>query len=185
MKTKTIFIFLIAAVPLIFLTSCEKVKDLASVNVSYDLPDLYFQYVPAMYKDGEVILYSGALQVNLDSILNANGLSSGFVGATTFSQFSVTIEQPENANFGWLKSARAVVSQNSSFDPQAQIGSVVNSDPVAKTVTLTLNNVNIRPYLGTSNFYLTLYAELTGPVPYEWINMYASSQLRMVLEPLN
>jgi hypothetical protein len=174
-----------AAFPLLFLSSCEKVKDLASVNVSYTVPNIYFQYVPDVSKAGEVLLYSGAVNINLDSILSANGLSSGFVSTTTFTQFSITIVEPAEATFGWLGSARAVLSANSNFQPAEEVGMVVNTDPAAKTVVMTTNNVNIRPYLGNSSFYLAVYANLNGPGPYDWINMYVSSQLQMLLEPLN
>lgn len=183
MKTKNLLIlFMLAVVPVMFF-SCDKLKDLTAFNVTYKVPRLSFRYTPTAVKSGEVILCTEQVNLNVDSLLNAN-LPGGGLGTTTFSQFSITIQAPDTANFGWLQSARAVVSQDVNFTNTVQVGNVTNTDPLAKTVILTMNNDNIRPLLGTQGFYIRVYAMLNGPVPYNWIDMYIDSQLVLRVEPL-
>ncbi len=102
--------------------------------------------MPSTFKSGEQLLYAGPVTANIDSIMNANGVSSGIVGTTTFTSLSVTIAEPSDLTFSWLLSARGEISQNADFATAQEIGFVENSNPTAKTVILTLNNVNIRPF---------------------------------------
>jgi len=186
MKTlKSLILFLIAALPVLHFSSCEKVKDLAAVDVVYTLPQMNFTYQPSLAKSGEVLMYSGAVHINLDSLLSKYGLDGGIIGNTVVTSFSITIDQPPTANFDWLQSARAVFSANANFTPSQEVGSVVNTALHTRTVVLTMNNVNIRPYLGNMGFFIRIYAATTPPLPTYLIWMYANSQVRIRLEPLN
>lgn len=186
MKTRNIFIFfLMASLPLLINSSCKEIKDAAAVTVSYDLPKINFTYYRATDKATEVLLYSGMVQINLDSLLNANGLSSGVVGSTYLTQFTLTIDDPDNATFSWLESSRVQFAQDAGFQTAVEVATAVNSNPNAKVLTLTTNNVNIRPYLGNTAFYMRVFATMNGPLPWEWVGMYINSQLKFTLEPLN
>jgi hypothetical protein len=166
------------------LPSCSKFQDLAAFDVRYTIPRTTFTYIPSTFKSGEQLLYAGPVTANLDSIMNANGVSSGIVGTTTFTSLSVTIAEPSDLTFSWLLSARGEISQNADFAPVQQIGYVENTDTTAKTVILTLNNINIRPYLGARLFYVRIFGVLNGPVPADWVKMYIDGQLLMHIEPL-
>ncbi|MEI7501082.1 MAG: hypothetical protein WCK84_11630 [Bacteroidota bacterium] len=182
MKTRMMLTMLtIAIFPVIFFSSCSK---LLSFNVSYKIPRQTFDYKPTNYKSGEQLLYYGYISANLDSILNANGLSSGVVGNTTVTQCSITIDKPDSVTFGWLQYARGVISQNAESAGE-QVGDVTVTDATAKTVNLTLNNTNIRPYLGSKTFYFRIFGVLNGAVPVTWVQMYIDGTLQMRLEPLN
>jgi len=186
MKTRIIILLLLVVlVPILYFTSCSRLKNLAAFDVSYTLPRTTFTYTPTSYKDGEQLLFSDHIEANLDSILNANGVSSGIVGNTTFTRCSITIIEPSDMTFGWLQSARGEISQNADFSPAQEVGYVTNNDPDAKTVVLTLNNTNIRPYLGNKYFYFRIFGVLNGPVPGNWAKMYIDGQLLMHIEPLN
>lgn len=180
-----LIMFTMAIFPVLFFSSCSKLKELTSIDVSYKIPQQTITFTPANFKTGEQLLYSGSINANLDSILNAYGLSSGVVGNTEFSQCTLTIVQPDTLTFGWLQSARGEISQNSDFNPFQEVGTVIVPVPAAKTVTLTMNNTNIRPYLGSTAFYFRIYGTLNGPVPVDWIQMYLNGTLQMHLEPLN
>jgi len=185
---KTRFLFLLTTcslLPVCWFSSCRQVKELAEFDVIYTIPPTSFTYTSTNVKSGEELLYSGAIYANLDSILNANGFSSGVIGNTQFIECSVSIVEPSTETFGWLHSARAEISDNSGFSPAQEVGSVVNNDTLAQTVNLTLRSTNIRPYLGPKFFYLRIFGELNGPLPIEWIEMMLSGQLKMHLEPLN
>jgi hypothetical protein len=185
MKTKIFFAcFIIALIPLIYLSSCSKFQDLAAFDVRYTIPRTTFTYTPAPFKSGEQLLYSGSVTANLDSIMNSHGVSSGIIGATTFTRCSITMVQPTDQTFSWLHSARGEISQNADFTPVQEVGYVVNTDTTATTVILTLNNVNIRPYLGARQFYFRVFGVLNGPLPVDWVEMYIDGQLLMHVEPL-
>ena len=186
MKTRILLtIFTMAIAPALFFISCNTAKEIVAFDYAYKIPRTTFIYTPVTFKTGEQLLYSGAIVANLDSILNANGFSSGVVGNTTFTKCSVTIDQPDSITFSWLQSARGEISANADFNPAQQVGQVVTTDPNAKTVNLTTNNTNIRPYLGSKTFYFRIYGVLSGPVPVAWVQMYLNGQLTMHLQPLN
>jgi hypothetical protein len=183
MKTRNILaLVLLLAVPVLFI-SCEQVKNLASVSVSYTIPSIPFTYVPNATKSGEVILCQEQVNLNIDSLITKY-LPGGSLDETEFTTLSITIAQPDTANFAWLQSARATVSDNPNFTTETQIGNVTNIDPLNKTVSLTMNNDNIRPLLGTQGFYIRVYGTLTGPVPYAWLNMYIDGTLKLDIQAL-
>jgi len=183
MKTKIIFsLFLLLFIPVLFI-SCEQVKNLATVTVTYDVPRIPFTYTPANTKTGEEILCTEQVNLNIDSLLNVY-LPGGELDVTTFSKFTITIDEPDTANFNWLQSARAVVSQDAGFTTTEEVGRVDSIAPDAKTIVLTMNNDNIRPLLGTQGFYFRVYGTLNGPVPYEWLQMYIDAQLKLNIQPL-
>ena len=185
MKKQIVFILLIlAAVPVVYLSSCSKIKEAAAVDVTYKLPRTSFTYTPTSLKASEIVLYTGVVYVNIDSIMKANGISSGSITNAAFTQFSLTLNTPPEANFSWLQSARVVVSQNSSFSPVVEIGNVVNSGGTGKTVTLTVNGANIQPYLSSTGFYIRIYATMTGTFPYSYVTMYMDGQLTISISPV-
>ncbi|MBE0648832.1 MAG: hypothetical protein IH596_13765 [Bacteroidales bacterium] len=187
MKTRTIiFVSLASLMPLLFFSTCNNIKELAAFDVIYTLPPTSFTYVPtAMKEGGEELLFSDAIEANLDSILNANGFSAGVVGNTQFVECTVSIAQPSSLTFGWLGSARGEISDNPEFSPAREVGSVVNTDPDATSVVLLVNNTNIRPYLGAKFFYFRVFGVLNGPVPAEFVDLVVEGKLLMHLEPLN
>jgi len=186
MKTRIILTMLSVAIfPILFFSSCAKLKDLAAIDVSYKIPRQTFIYSPSTFKSGEQLLYSGQINANLDSILNSYGFSSGVVGNTEFTHCSITIDQPDSVNFSWLQSARGEISMNANFTPAQEVGTATVTDPAAKTVNLTTNNANIRPYLGSRTFYFRVFGTLNGPLPTDWVQMYVDGTLQMHLEPLN
>ena len=186
MKTRLYFVLIaIMVIPILHLSSCNKVKQITAFDVLYTLPTTISTFTPSSMKNGEELLYSGSIEANLDSILHANGFDPGVVGNTQFIECTVSIVQPSTVTFGWLQSARGEISDNPEFIPAREVGTVVNDDPEATTVVLILNNTNIRPYLGATFFYFRVFGELNGPVPAEWIDLAINGKLLMHLEPLN
>jgi len=186
MKKMVIFSLLVifAATSIIYVTSCKKVKDLTTVDVTYDLPKISFQYVPATFKSTDVVLYQGMIQFNLDSILNHYGMTSGIIENIAFSNFSLTITAPPEANFDWLTSATALVSANETFEPATVVATATNPGAGSKTIIMTTNNQNIANYLHVAQFYIRVTAATTGNVPYQWINMYILGTLQMTISPI-
>jgi hypothetical protein len=186
MKTRIyIFLFILLTIPFLYLSSCKEAKNLAAFDVSMKMPRQHFTYTGTSLKTtNEVVLYSGIVHINLDSVLNANGFNSGIIQNTYFTYLAVTIEQPPDSTFHWLNTMRATVSSNQNFQPENEIGSVTNIDPNAKTVVVTLNNVNIRPYLTAPSFYVKVYGSLNGPLPAVTVGMFLDGTVQFRVEPL-
>lgn len=185
MKTRLyISVTIMFAMSLILFTSCNKVKELTAVDVSMKIPTQHFTYSGTGLKTNEVILYSGIIRINLDSVCNYYGFSSGVIQNTYFTYLAVTIESPPDSTFNWLSSMRATVSNDASFTTENQVGSVTNTNPLAKTVVVTLNNVNIRPYLSTPSFYVRVYGVLNGPLPAATVGMYLNGNVQFRVEPI-
>jgi len=175
---------ILLAVPLLISVSCSKIKELAAVDVAMTLPRQHFTYSGTLLKSGETILYTDSIRINLDSILNVYGFSSGIIQNTYFTYLAVTIEQPKDSTFHWLSSMRATVADNRSFDPENEVGTVTNEDPNAKSVVVKLNNVNIRPYLTKPSFFLRVYGVLNGPLPATIVGMYLEGSIQFRVAPI-
>lgn len=185
MKTRVaISLLILLAIPMVYFTSCNKVKELATVTVSMKLPRQHFTLQGSGLKTSDIVLYSGSVKINLDSILNANGLSAGVIQTTSFSYLAVTIEQPPDSTFHWLQSMRATFSNNQNYNPEYEVGSVTNNDPNARTVVITTNNVNIRPYLTNPGFYIRIYGVLNGPIPAVTYGMFLDGTIQLTIEPI-
>ena len=184
MKTRIyISLMILLAVPMIYFTSCNKIKSLVAFDVTMQMPTQHFTYSGTLLKSTEVVLYAGSVNVNLDSILRAYGFSSGTIQTTTFTTLTITMESPPDSSFHWLSSARATIANNSTAT-EYQIGSVTNTDPTSKTLNVTLNNLNIRQYLSQSSFYLRVYGVLNGPLPAATVGMFLNGTIKMHVSPL-
>ena len=185
MKTRVyVSLMVLLAMPLILFTSCNKVKELTAVDVSMKIPTQHFTYTGTGLKTNEVILYSGIIRINLDSVCNYYGFPSGIIQNTYFTYLAVTIESPPDSTFNWLSSMRATVADNPAFTTENEVGSVTNSNPLAKTVVVTLNNVNIRPYLSSPSFYVRVYGVLNGPLPAVTVGMFLNGNVQFRVEPI-
>jgi hypothetical protein len=175
----------LAAFPLFLCTSCHETKKAAAFDVTYNLPRIYFTYTSTLLKSGEVILYSGNDKINLDSILMAHDIPTGMITSAKLSQFSMTMTEPPDASFSWLQSMRFLVSADPSFNPNVELGNFVNNDPAAKTVNLTLNNVEMIPYMNNTTFYYRILASIqVVSLPSNMVTMFRDLQLKLHIEPL-
>jgi hypothetical protein len=169
---------------LVNLLSCSKTKELAAFDVTCNLPKIYFNYPPAGLKATEVTLYSGKIKIPLDSILSANHIPSGIIGSAYLSKMAMIITNPPEATFNWLDSVRMLGSLDSTFLQPSELGSATGIDPNAKTVNLTMNNVDLRPLIYRDTYYLRILVTPSGLVPASAVNMYLDSQIKLHIEPL-
>jgi hypothetical protein len=187
MKTKTIkylAVICLAITGFFFVQSCDTAKQYAAFDVNYNLPKTNFTYDGTKLKNGEVILYSGQVNINLDSLLMAHNVPTGWISSATFSQFEITIVSPPEATLDWLHSARAIVANSANFTPSAEIGSALVTNVAAKTLVLTMNNMELQPYIHNTSFYYQVLGVLNGPFPYDQVSMYLNSQVKVHVEPL-
>ncbi len=196
MKNKTfLFAVLIAAIPFLFLTqSCDKVKDeinkVASFDVSMDLPDQYFVLDSNDYKSGKALLEEKVftqfyISVNLDSIFEANGISTGLISEGVFTNVTVLLDNPvEGVNFDFVNSMRVTVSETADFSSETLIASTGTIGDGSTSVTFNLETVNILNYLNQSDFYMRLYGDQDSPLPVALLPMLLQSGISFTVEPL-
>ena len=187
MKIKVIKLLIFISLAIVitgYFTSCSTAKKYAAFDVSYTLPKTYFHYSPTILKNGEVIIYSAQVSINLDSLCMAHDIPSGWIASASFSHFAITITDPPEANFGWLQKARAVVSNYPSFEPNSELGNFVNSDSTAKAVIFSLNTIELQPYIHKTSFYYEIIGTLNGTFPYNLVSMYLDASLKLHIEPL-
>ena len=188
MSTKTIAsltLLALAAFPLFLFTSCHETKKAAAFDVLFNLPRVNFSYPSTLIKSAEVTLYTGQEKINLDSILMAHEIPTGMITSAKLSYFSMTMTEPPDASFSWLQSMRLLVSADTSFNPSVELGNFVNQDSAAKTINLTLNDIDMIQYMNNTTFYYRILATLqAGPIRSGKVTMFLDSQLKLHIEPL-
>ncbi len=196
MKNKTLLLAVIIAIlPLLFLTqSCDKVKDevnkVAAFDVSMNLPDQYFVLDSNDFKSTKGILEEKVfsqfyISVNLDSIFEANGISTGLISDGEFTAITVSLENPaEGVNFDFVNSMRVTVSETSDFAEETLLASTGTIADGSTSVTFNLETVNILDYLNKKDFYMRLYGDQNGPLPANLLPMLLQSGIKFTVEPL-
>jgi hypothetical protein len=187
MKVRLMLLLTLATflvLPSFIMESCSTAKQLAAFDVVYAFPKVYFSYSPSSKKTSEITLYTAKLTVDMDSILSANHVPSGFISSAYLSKVSMNITAPPEATFNWLQAIRLIGCIDSTFHQPTDLGSAINIDPNAKTVDLTLNKVDIKPLFFKNSYYVRILATPSGQVPASSISMYLASEIKLHIEPL-
>jgi hypothetical protein len=193
MYSKKLFTVLTVMAIVFISFSCEKIKDeinkAASFEVDTDLPDHYFQVdsiQSSTFKSTNAweILTSYEGSANLDSIFDANDLSSASVENGEFNSVVVSIVNPtEGMNLDFVSEMRVYIANSSS-----ETGSIVATTgtiPAGSTsVTFNLNNENIASYINNDSFYIKLEGNMVGPVPVGFIPMVMTAGITFTVIPL-
>jgi hypothetical protein len=188
MKTKIIATLIMFAILPALITSCDKIAGSggASIEASYPLEPMVFTYFPSQQRSGpdSLLLYQTQVNLNVDSLISKY-LPEGILGNLEFDTLWISIPPDSAGNFAWLKSAHVDAASDSLFTNMLPIGNVVNDDSTSnsKLLVLSLDQTNIQPLLGEQGFWLRLYAETRGPIPYEWLTMQINSGLTVLIEP--
>lgn len=165
--------------------SCNNAKELTSFDVVYNFPNVYFTYSQNDLKSTQVILYTGKLTINFDSILGANHIPSGIISSAYLSKLAMIITAPPQATFNWLASVNVYGSSDSTFQQPILLGADTVNDPSAKNINLVLNNVDLKPILYKYSYFVEVSATPSGQAPAaSSINMYLVSQIKLHIEPL-
>ncbi len=195
MKTKHLFFaMVIVALPFMFFTqSCETVKEeiqeAAAFDVAMDLPDNYFVLDSVeISKSGakeEKVLTTQSVEVGLDSILTSYGINSATLSNATFTSLTLTMDNPvEGANFDFMSGMRVVLSETSDFANETQIASAEEIPAGSTEITFTLDNENIQSFIDNDDFYLRLYGDLNGALPYATLPLILQSGLQFTVNPI-
>ena len=181
--TIAIFLILFSIFSLSF-SSCEKVKDLASFDITYPLPTLKFSLDSTTYQPRtEMLLYSGEVSINLDSIINIYKLDG--IEKANFESIVLEIELPDaiKANFNWLNSIRMSVSANDAGD-ETKIAFKNDIPANLRILEMEATHADITPLIKQRSFNLRIYGDIAPPLPVQSLDLMLKSSIKLRVAPL-
>ncbi len=170
---------------MIFTQSCDKVKEAAEFDVKQDLPTMKFDLDSASTKEVRV-LYENSFDINLDSILEANGIDKGKIKNGKFEEIRVSIDNPTaEMNLGFVSSLEFKVSENANFEGAETLAEAKDIDPDATEIIFKMTDKTMDKYLEMSKFYFRLYGNKVGEIPVEKLPLLLKSKIKFTVSPLN
>lgn len=179
-KLSLITLTLMLGVGILFflLPSCDKVKEATQIKVKYDLPDRYFTIDSISHLKSEQVLFSESFDANIDSITGAN---NGLLSNVSFYQLRLTVVSPDWVTLNWLNSARITILPEGGAP--IEVAKTVSINSTARTVDFEISDL-----AGASGingpFLLTVYGDMSGPVPAESLQMLLESGIQVTINPL-
>ena len=176
----------LAIFAMVFTQSCDKVKEAAEFDVKKDLPTQHFTLDSASTKGEEEVLYENFFDINLDSILEANGIDKGKIKNGKFKEITLTIEDPTpEMELGFVSSGRFVVSETEDFANEEMIAQAKNIEVGDISVTFDINDAYLDKYLDQSKFYFRLYGVKESEMPVDKLPLLMKSKIQFTVSPLN
>ena len=165
-------------------SSCEKVKDLASFDITYPLPTLRFSLDSTTYQPRtEMLLYRGSMSFNLDSIINKYKLDG--IENAKFESVVLEIELPatDGANFNWLTSVRMSVSANDAAE-ETEIAFKNDIPANLRIVEMEATNADIAPIIKQRSFNFKIYGSIAPPLPAQTLDLVLNASIKLRVRPL-
>ncbi len=174
-----------------FFTGCNKVKDLANINV--DLPYSTEVTVPEItgYPTGTPLPMGGidlpsvtvSFATNSKEYMAQYGTAADKVVSVYLKSLALQIQSPPGANFDFLDNVKVFLSAKS--QPEVLVASQTSVPKGASTLYLTTNtDANLKNYFVQDTVYLRLAAHINAVPPGGEV-LTISSVFHMVANPLN
>jgi hypothetical protein len=90
----------------------------------------------------------------------------------------------EGANFDFMSGMRVVLSETSDFTGETQIAIADEISDGSTTVTFTLDNESIQSFIDNDSYYLRLYGDLNGALPFATLPLILQSGLQFTVNPI-
>jgi hypothetical protein len=186
-KLFTIGIVLFVLSSAFMIQSCDKAKDLVAFDVSKQLPDHHFDLDSATTTvKGETMLYESLFDIDLDSILEANGMDRGQIEGGEFEEIVLLIDNPSALEeFGFISTLTFKLSESEDFASSLEIARATNIKKGDTEIKFTVNGETLDQYLQNSTFYFRLYGTLESPVPVDRLALILRSKVGFTVKPLN
>lgn len=171
----------------LFTQSCNKIEDLVAFDVQQTLPDQHFDVDSSATtaKGAEIILNEAFLDINLDSILSANGIDQGTLSNSQFKEIVVIIDNPTpQMEMGFVSTLTLKLYRNKDFTDGFTIASATGIKAGDVSATFAVNNDNIDAYLQSSKFYYRIYGTLEHSLPVNKLPLIFSSKVKFTVKPL-
>lgn len=169
----------------LFTQSCDKVKDLVAFDVEQSLPDQHFDVDSNNTVKGEILLDESFLDINLDSILNANGIDQGILSGTQFTQIDITIDNPTpEMEIGFVSTLTLRLYDNKDYLDGKVIATAAGIKTGDKSATFIVNSENLDPYFQKSKFYYRIYGTKEYELMVKKLPLIFSSKVKFTVKPL-
>lgn len=190
MKKTPVLLLLAGLAMLLFsTTSCDKVKEATAFDVKINAPAHQFTLDSADYLAKstleETLFTYQLVNINIDSVLNAAGISSATISNGGVTNTTLTLLLPPGTNFDWLESARVTAAATpEGLATGTQIAHTGTVNPGSTTLNLILDNAALTTYINNSNFYVGLFGTLLGPLPSSQVTCLLNSTFVFTVNPL-
>jgi hypothetical protein len=182
MKAKLSWITLLLLLGLgtsfVLLQSCEKLKEVTTFKVKYNLHNSHFSIDSTSLLKSEMVLYTQSNSaINIDSIVGNSGLVEG----VSFYKLKVSIVTPESAKINWLSSARITVAQEGGVPVEIATSPTFNATD--RSIDFVCKDVDITTII-KKPFNITLYGNLNGNTPTLPMDVLLESGIEITISPL-
>lgn len=157
MKTsfKSTFFILFTAILLISFASCEKVKELAKIDIVADIPPQTIVMQKAMKNGLAQQYYEFNVSVNLDSIQQAHNLSTFTLESGKVKEAMISITAPADFTYDFLTSSHlTLLTTGGTENLVAHTGNIASG---SKTITYILDMADISQLIKAQSFHGRLY----------------------------
>lgn len=173
--------------------SCEKIKDeinkAAAFDVNMNLADHYFSVdsldftvLKSVTEWQTLTEYDG--YINVDSIFAANDLSTASIEEGQFTEVTLSLVNPlPGMNLNFTDEMHVTIA-NSSSEAGTIVATTGTIPANSTSVTFTVNETNIAPFINNTNFHIKLEANVIGPIPGFTIPMVLAAGVTFTVIPL-
>lgn len=139
-------------------SSCDKVKDLITINVPLKTADISFSIAPQSAGTQQSLAVF-QLGINIDSVLKHENSSLGIGNIKSVKVKSITLtlsNATQSDNFGAFSACEAGLATNTNQTYTVFAGLTSNPDTYATTLDIPVKDVELKDYFGATVFYYNL-----------------------------
>lgn len=155
MKSNILSSVIFLSVFTVSLFSCNKIKELAKINIELSSADIEFT-IPKINATGPATLADKNVYLNVDSIIKANNAELGakYIKSVTLKSCTITmVDGDANNNFSALESCKVDFSSNINGS-KVKLAEITNN-PDVESYELTFplgGTVNLKDYFNATTF---------------------------------
>ena len=195
MNKKFRLLTLVAIVPFLFLSqSCEKIKDeinkIAAFDVTIELPAQVITIDSVDYKSSDgvldwTILEQYKIDVDLKQILEDNEIEAADFSDGRWNSYEATLIYPDWVDFSsFTDKFKVTAAINQNFADEIEVAYTETINPGTKTVTFSVNDVDLTSYIKAEVFYLRIWGFKTNALPAEIVNIEFKGEVKVKVNPL-
>jgi len=143
-------------------TSCDKVKDLITINVPLKTAAINFTIAPQSAGTQQSVA-AFQLGINIDSVLKHENSSLGVGNIKSVKVKSITLNlsnATQSDNFGAFSACEAGLATNTNQTYTVFAALTSNPDAYATTLSIPVKDVELKDYFGATVFYYNLSGTL-------------------------
>ena len=158
--TKTVPAVFLPLVVIVFLvSSCEELAEdvnEAKINIPIKKRVFTLDSLEKGYKYNEVILHQSFVDIDVDSVLEAQGLNH--ISRAQANEMILGIDKPTDENLYFLNKVKITISENERFKDEIKVAQAQNISSQDHSLKLEVMNTDITHVFTSRGFFLRIYA---------------------------